>query len=74
MEVFQVWDHDSMASAMGEDYIADTYANRSDAEAEVERRNELSRQHWIANAYDGEARLKETWNWKHARLVVVTLK
>jgi len=69
MKIFHVYDHDSMASSMGADYLAESYARRSDAEAEVERRNVARKNYWIKNAHNGRDRLHETWNWKHARLV-----
>ena len=56
------------------DYLAETYASRADAEAAVTRLNDASKAHWIATASNGAKRLRETWNWQRARIVVGTLK
>jgi hypothetical protein len=73
-EIYHVYDHDPMDGSYGKDYLAGTYASREAAEAEVDRRNEAWKAFWIATATDGAARVGETWNWKHARLVIGQLK
>ncbi len=74
MVIYQVWDHDPMASSMGADYIARTFFSKADAEAEVKQRNDAWRKDFESTAQNGKARaVREPWNWRHARLTEATV-
>jgi hypothetical protein len=67
MTVYEVWDFDPMDGSAGANYLADVFANRKDAIADVERRNMEARQQFIANASNGRARADaEPWQWRRA--------
>ena len=69
MKIYQVWDFDPMASAMGDVYLAKTFRDKADAEAEVEKRNAAWRADFEEHAANGKYRAStEPWNWQHASI------
>lgn len=69
MKIYELWDHDPMASSMGADYLAKTFAKREDAEAERDRRNAAAKARFVKEAQNGRRRAEsEPWNWQHARV------
>lgn len=72
MTIYEVWDHDPMASSMGRDYIAARYFDRDKADADASARNSAWRADFERTAQDGKRRVvTEPWCWQHARVVAV---